>query len=95
MTSVLFLATKIFERASLWIIREHLNSWTPQTNPGKRGGKTSSEMMFIPAKCGYVVVVHIEKGIFKPYMTVENQTVFRFFVRHGNRKNAMSYSEIR
>lgn len=52
------------------------------------------EFGFIPVKCGYVVVVHIEKGIFKPYMTVENQTVFRFFVRHGNRKNAMSYSEI-
>lgn len=52
------------------------------------------EFKFIPMEGGYVVVVHIEKGIFKPYMTVENQTVFRFFVRHGNRKDAMSYSEI-
>jgi predicted HTH transcriptional regulator len=43
---------------------------------------------------GYIVVVHIEKGFFKPYMTVEDQTVFRFFVRHGNHKEAMSYSEI-
>lgn len=52
------------------------------------------EFGFIPINEGYVVVVHIEKGIFKPYVTVENQNVFRFFVRHGNRKDAMSYSEI-
>lgn len=49
---------------------------------------------FIAVSGGYVVVVHIEKGIFKPYMTVENQTVFRFFVRRGNHKESMSYSEI-
>ncbi|MCD8225319.1 MAG: ATP-binding protein [Clostridiales bacterium] len=49
---------------------------------------------FISVFGGYIVVVHIEKGIFKPYMTIENQTVFRFFIRHGNRKEAMSYSEI-
>lgn len=49
---------------------------------------------FIAVTGGYVVVVHIEKGIFKPYMTVENQTTFRFFVRRGNHKEAMSYSEI-
>lgn len=53
------------------------------------------EFRFISVEGGYVVVVHIEKGIFKPYMTVEDQSVFRFFVRHGNRKDAMSYSEIR
>ncbi|XCP86582.1 ATP-binding protein [Roseburia hominis] len=52
------------------------------------------EFSFISVDNGYVVVVHIEKGIFKPYMTVEDETVFRFFVRHGNRKSAMSYSEI-
>ena len=52
------------------------------------------EFVFIPVDGGYVVVVHIEKGIFKPYMTIEDQTVFRFFVRHGNCKEAMSYSEI-
>lgn len=52
------------------------------------------EFRFITVDDGYVVIVHIEKGIFKPYMTVEDQTVFRFFVRHGNRKDAMSYSEI-
>ena len=43
---------------------------------------------------GYVVIVHIEKGILKPYLTIEDQTVFRFFVRRGNRKESMSYSEI-
>lgn len=52
------------------------------------------EFSFISVDNGYVVVVHIEKGLFKPYMTVEDETVFRFFVRHGNRKSAMSYSEI-
>lgn len=52
------------------------------------------EFNFITADDGYVVVVHIEKGFFKPYMIVENQTTFRFFIRHGNRKDAMSYSEI-
>lgn len=53
------------------------------------------EFKFISVDKGYVVVVHIDKGIFKPYMTVEDQSVFRFFVRHGNRKDAMSYSEMR
>ncbi len=52
------------------------------------------EFSFIATSGGYVVVVHIEKGMFKPYMTVENQTVFRFFARRGNHKEAMSYSEI-
>lgn len=52
------------------------------------------DFSFIPINDGYVVVVHIEKGFLKPYMTVENQTTFRFFIRHGNRKDAMSYSEI-
>lgn len=52
------------------------------------------EFKFIPAEGGYVIVVHIERGVFKPYMTVEDQTIFRFFIRHGNRKDAMSYSEI-
>lgn len=52
------------------------------------------DFRFIAVSGGYVVVVHIEKSVFKPYMTVENQTVFRFFVRRGNRKEAMSYSEI-
>lgn len=52
------------------------------------------EFSFISIDGGFVVVVHIEKGFFKPYMTVENQTTFRFFIRHGNRKDAMSYSEI-
>lgn len=52
------------------------------------------EFHFIAVSGGYVVVIHIEKGIFKPYMTVENQTTFRFFIRRGNHKEAMSYSEI-
>ena len=52
------------------------------------------EFNFITADDDYVVVVHIEKRFFKQYMIVENQTTFRFFIGHGNRKDAMSYSEI-
>ena len=52
------------------------------------------DFAFIHAGNGCVVVIHIEKGMLKPYITVEDQTTFRFFVRRGNRKEAMSYSEI-
>lgn len=52
------------------------------------------DFAFINTANGYVVVIHIEKGIFRPYITVEDQTAFRFFVRRGNRKEPMSYSEI-
>lgn len=54
----------------------------------------SVDIRFIPVDGGYAIVIHVEKGIFRPYMTVENETTFRFFVRRGNRKEAMSYSEI-
>lgn len=52
------------------------------------------DFKFIPVDGNYVIVVHIEKGIYRPYMTVEDETIFRFFVRRGNRKEPMSYSEI-
>lgn len=52
------------------------------------------DIVFIHVEDGYVIVVHIEKGLLKPYITVEDQTTFRFFVRRGNRKEPMSYSEI-
>ena len=52
------------------------------------------DFAFILAGNGYVVVIHIEKGMLKPYITVEDETTFRFFVRRGNRKEPMSYSEI-
>lgn len=52
------------------------------------------DFAFIHAGNGCVVVIHIEKGMLKPYITVEDQTTFRFFVRRGNRKEPMSYSEI-
>ena len=53
------------------------------------------DFAFIPAADkGYVVVIHIEKGMLKPYITVEDQTAFRFFIRRGNGKEPMSYSEI-
>ena len=49
------------------------------------------DFAFIPAENGYAVVIHIDKGMLKPYITIEDQTVFRFFVRHGNRKEPMTY----
>lgn len=52
------------------------------------------DFAFIPAENGYVVVIHMEKGMLKPYITVEDQIAFRFFVRRGNGKEPMSYSEI-
>lgn len=52
------------------------------------------DFAFIHAGNGCVVVIHIEKGMLKPYITVEDQTTFRFFIRRGNRKEPMSYSEI-
>lgn len=54
----------------------------------------SVDFAFIRVENGYIVVIHIEKGMLKPYVTIEDQTVFRFFVRRGNRKEPMSYSEI-
>lgn len=52
------------------------------------------DFAFIHVENGYVVVIHIEKGMLKPYITIEDQTTFRFFVRRGNGKEPMSYSEI-
>ena len=42
----------------------------------------------------YVVIIKILKGSHKPYIYVENEGVFKFFIRRGNRKQAMSYMEI-
>lgn len=52
------------------------------------------DFAFIHVENGYIVVIHIEKGMLKPYITIEDQTAFRFFVRRGNGKEPMSYSEI-
>lgn len=52
------------------------------------------DFAFIHVENCYVVVVHTDKGMLKPYITIEDQTAFRFFVRRGNRKEPMSYSEI-
>lgn len=57
--------------------------------------KPNVEFSFIPiAMNRYVVVLQIQKGIFKPYITVEEENTFRFFIRHGNKKHSMSYMEI-
>ena len=42
----------------------------------------------------YVVALYIHRGFYKPYMT-EEEGEFHFYTRRGNRKQAMSYSEIR
>lgn len=67
-------------------LRNALLSIQPATPP--------VDFSFISADNGYVVVIHIEKGMFKPYITIENQTTFRFWVRRGNGKEPMRYSEI-
>lgn len=41
----------------------------------------------------YVVVVQIFSGIYKPYVLEENG-LYRFFMRKGNQKTPMTYSEI-
>lgn len=43
----------------------------------------------------YVIVVKISRGVHKPYLYKENEGDYKFFVRRGNRKQAMSYMEIR
>lgn len=43
----------------------------------------------------YVVVIQIKKGHYGPYLYVENEGINKFFLRRGNRKQPMSYAEIR
>ncbi len=42
----------------------------------------------------YIVIIKVSRGLHRPYINLENEGVFKFFVRHGNRKRAMSYMEI-
>ena len=54
------------------------------------------EFSFIKLLNGnYVVVIRIYRGMYKPYLYRENEDNYRFYVRRGNRKQAMSYMEIR
>ena len=43
----------------------------------------------------YIVVLHVQRGLYKPYITEEPEGQFHFYIRHGNKKQAMSYTEIR
>lgn len=43
----------------------------------------------------YIVILHIQRGLYKPYITEEPEGQFHFYIRHGNKKQAMSYTEIR
>ena len=43
----------------------------------------------------YVVVIKIDRGVNKPYLYIENEGICKFFTRRGNRKQAISYMEIR
>lgn len=40
-------------------------------------------------------MLHIQRGMYKPYITEEPEGQFHFYIRHGNKKQAMSYTEIR
>lgn len=42
----------------------------------------------------YVVIIKVSRGSHKPYIYMENEGVYKFFIRRGNRKQAMSYMEI-
>ena len=42
----------------------------------------------------YVVILYIQRGLHKPYITEESEGKFRFYVRHGNKKQTMSYTEM-
>lgn len=54
------------------------------------------DFSFIPIQDGkYVVVLYIQRGVYKPYITEEPEGQFHFYIRHGNKKQAMSYTEIR
>ena len=53
------------------------------------------DFSFVCLKNGkYVVVLYIVRGNHKPYIHIENEGIFKFFIRRGNRKQAMSYMEI-
>ena len=43
----------------------------------------------------YVVALKIYRGVHKPYLFKENEDNYKFYLRRGNRKQAMSYMEIR
>ena len=43
----------------------------------------------------YIVVLHIQRGLYKPYITEEPEGQFHFYIRLGNKKQSMSYTEIR
>lgn len=42
----------------------------------------------------YIVALHIQRGLYKPYITEEPEGQFHFYIRHGNKKQAMSYGEL-
>lgn len=54
------------------------------------------DFSFIPLyEDKYIVVLHIHRGYYKPYITEEKEGEFHFYIRRGNRKQPMSYSEMR
>ena len=54
------------------------------------------EFSFVKLSDGnYVVVIKIARSVHKPYLYKENEGDYKFYVRRGNRKQEMSYMEIR
>lgn len=54
------------------------------------------EFSFVKVSDGkFVVVLRIFRGVHKPYLYKENEGIYKFYVRRGNRKQEMSYMEIR
>ncbi len=43
----------------------------------------------------YIVALHIQRGLYKPYITEEPEGQFHFYIRHGNKKQAMLSEDIK
>ena len=43
----------------------------------------------------YIVIIYVHQGIYKPYITEEQEGTFHFYTRRGNRKQVMTYTEMR
>lgn len=54
------------------------------------------DFSFIPLQeTKYIVVLYIHRGFYKPYITEEQEGKFNFYTRCGNKKQTMTYTEMR
>lgn len=56
----------------------------------------SVQFKFIPLANGkYVIVIHIKKDAFSPYIHIENETNYKIYKRIGNGKSSVGYVELK